>query len=74
MNNQVLRGKPTHPTYLCAEYLSVQMDDAVEHGNAEFHHLVVREGGAVEVVVEGAELVVVSDEPQLSAGVARRHV
>lgn len=52
----------------------MKMYNAIDHRDAELHHLVVSEWGAVEVVVQRSKRVVVRDQPQLCARVSRRHV
>lgn len=59
---------------LLAEDFRVQVNQAAGDGKANCDHLVVTQVGAVQMVVERAELIVMSDEPQLRAWVPRRHV
>lgn len=59
---------------LLSENLRVQMNESTGDAETDSDHLVVAESCAIEMVVERAELVVVGDEPELGAGVARGHV
>lgn len=59
---------------LFSENFRVQMNEAAGDTEANRNHLMVAESRSVEVIVERAELVVVSDEPELGARVTRCHV
>lgn len=60
--------------YLSPEDLSVKVKDPADGGDGQVKQLSVVQGMAVEVVVQRAQGVVVSHEPELSDGVAGRHV
>lgn len=59
---------------LFSKNFRVQMNETAGDAEANRYHLVVAESRSVEVIVERAELIVMSDEPELSAGVSRCHV
>lgn len=52
---------------LAAEYLSVEVEEAVDGGEGDSDEARVVEGMGGEVVVQGAARVVVGDEPELCA-------
>lgn len=59
---------------LAAEYLSVEVEEAVDGGEGNSDEPCVVEGVGDEVVVQGAAGVVVCDEPELCAGPSGCHV
>lgn len=54
--------------------LHVQVDQAADDGAGQPQAALCVQHCALQVVVEGAVLVVVSDEPELGAGVPGRHI
>lgn len=59
---------------LCAEDLSVQVHQAARYRCRHRQPLWRLHGNSLQVVIQGTVLMVMSDEPQLGAGVARCHV
>jgi hypothetical protein len=59
---------------LLSENFCVKMNETAGNAEANCDHLVVAESCAVEMVIERAELIVVSDQPELRARVTRCHV
>lgn len=60
--------------YLRAKYLAVKMHNPGDHCEADLHHLVMGQGGSIEVIIQGSQRVVMRHQPQLSTRVAGRHV
>jgi len=56
------------------EDLHVEVDEAADDGGGQAQAGLHVQGHPLQVVVERAVLVVVGDEPELGAGVPRRHV
>ena len=59
---------------LFSENFRVKMNETAGDAETNCNHLMVAEGCTVEMIIERAELVVMSDEPELGAGVTRCHV
>lgn len=48
---------------LGAEYLRVEVHQAVDYGKAYRHHLIVRQSRSVQMIVQRAQRVIMSDQP-----------
>lgn len=59
---------------LFSENLRVQMHQAAGNRKAKFDHLLVIQNSVVQAVVERSKLEIVSNQPELSAGISRRHI
>lgn len=59
---------------LCAKYLRVQVHQSTRYRCRHCQALCRLHGNSLQVVVKWTILMVVSDEPQLGAGVSRCHV
>lgn len=59
---------------LCAEDLNVEMCQATGDGEGHAEAAGGIQRAELKVVIQGAHLMEVSDQPQLSAGIPRGHV
>lgn len=59
---------------LGADDLSVEVDQAAGHRQAHPQAALWLHAAVLQEIVEGTQLVKVSDEPQLGTGILRRHV
>lgn len=59
---------------LCAKYLCVQVHQATSYWRCHCQALWRLHGNSLQIVIKRTILMVMGDEPQLGAGVARGHV